>query len=179
MLPTNQLMVEHRLIERMVNDLHLRIKDVYARKTIDPMYVNQIVDFLETYTDRCHQGKEENILFRALAVKGPNAALVKAMDDLEAQHQYIRATTRKLVAANAAYVAGVTGADQQVRTLLEQVADHYVKHVQQEDRDFYPAAMEYFTPSEQTEMLAEFRNHDRAMIHEKYRLMADALEADR
>jgi hemerythrin-like domain-containing protein len=163
----------------VIDDLRLRTKGVYARKGLNPMYVNQIVDFLETYADRCHQGKEENILFRALAVKGPNAALVKAMDDLEAQHQDTRATTRKLVAANAAYAAGVTGADEQVKTLLEQVADHYLSHVRQEDRDFYAPAMEYFTPNEGGEMLAEFRNHDRAMIHEKYRLMADALEADR
>ena len=62
MIPTGQLMVEQRLVERLIDDLRLPIKDVYARQVIDPACVDQIVDSLETYADRCHHHKEENIL---------------------------------------------------------------------------------------------------------------------
>ncbi len=179
MLPTGQLMVEHRLIERVIDDLRLRLQDVYSRKTLDPRYVDQVVDFLQTYADLCHHGKEENILFKALMVKGPNQALLKTMDELDAMHKFMRTSTKQVAAANQAYLAGVKGSEEQIRELLTHVAGHYMSHIQREDREFYAPAMDYFSSDEKTAMIVEMLNYDRGLIHEKYRRMADALEDDR
>ena len=178
MLPTGQLTVEHRLIEKVIADVRLRLHDVYVRKTIDPRYVDQVVDFFQTYADLCHHGKEENILFKSLMVKGPNEALAKTIDELDAQHAFMRAAIKQLVAANGAYRVGVNGAEEQVRALLEQVAEGYISHIQREDRDLYPVAMDCYSVDEKTAMIRDMLNYDRGLIHEKYRRLADALDAD-
>ena len=36
---------------------------------VDPVFIDTAVDFIHTYADRCHHGKEEDILFKALAAK--------------------------------------------------------------------------------------------------------------
>src|SRR3990172_2227667 len=179
MLPAGQLSIEHRLIERVIDDLGIRLKGVYARKTLDPRYVDQVVDFLQSYADLCHHGKEENILFKGLMVKGPSATLVRTVDELEAQHKFARTTIKQVVAANNAYLAGVKGSEEQVRGLLAQIAEHYLSHIQREDQEFYAPAMDYFSQDEKAAMIREFINFDRGLIHEKYGLLADAFEADR
>lgn len=161
MLPTGQLMVEHRLIERVIDDLRLRLREVYARKALDPRYVDQVVDFLETYADLCHHGKEENILFKALELKGTDDALLKTMDELDAMHRFMRQTIKQIVAANAAYTAGVKGSEDQVRALLAQVAEHYMVHIRREDHDFFPLAMDYFSGDEKNAMIQETMEADR------------------
>lgn len=58
MMPIGPLMVEHRWIERVIADLQLRLGGQAPEKAIDPTYVEHVVDFLRTYADRCHHGKE-------------------------------------------------------------------------------------------------------------------------
>ena len=60
-------MIEHRLIERVIADVQTRLDGQAARRVVDTAYVDHVVDFLRTYADRCHHGKEEDILFRDLA----------------------------------------------------------------------------------------------------------------
>ena len=69
-------MIEHRLIERMMTLMArelTRIKDNAAVEPefafVDPVFIDTAVDFIRTYADRCHHGKEEDLLFEALAAK--------------------------------------------------------------------------------------------------------------
>lgn len=65
MKPRGPLMMEHRLIEKM-----LVLADQQAaamnEESFDPVFVDTVVDFIKTYADRTHHGKEENILFADL-----------------------------------------------------------------------------------------------------------------
>ena len=52
------LMIEHRLIERMIlliKDALLQIEVTYKA---DPVFVDLAVDFIRIYADRTHHGKE-------------------------------------------------------------------------------------------------------------------------
>lgn len=63
------LMIEHRLIEKMIAVIKDTLKQVESTKKIDPLFVDKAVDFIQTYADRTHHGKEEDILFRDLGEK--------------------------------------------------------------------------------------------------------------
>ena len=63
------LMMEHRLIERVVTLMQSALHDIESTGRIDLVFVQAIVDFIGTYADRTHHGKEEDILFRRLALK--------------------------------------------------------------------------------------------------------------
>jgi len=62
-------MIEHRLIERMIRIINDRSEVMMEQKHVDPVFIDVVVDFLKIYANRCHRGKEENILFRDLAKK--------------------------------------------------------------------------------------------------------------
>ena len=68
-MPIGPLMIEHRLIERMIDVVREELKIVENKNKLDPDFVDRTVDFIRTYADRCHHGKEEDILFRELGGK--------------------------------------------------------------------------------------------------------------
>jgi len=69
MKPIGPLMREHRLIERMVRLMERELGGISGGKEANPLIIDSAVDFLKTYADRTHHGKEEDILFRALSGK--------------------------------------------------------------------------------------------------------------
>lgn len=171
------LMIEHRLIERMIkligqSSLAIRTGGTVAATTIDAY-----VDFIHTYADRIHHGKEEDILFPELRGKPLAEADRRLMDELIAEHSHGRKITGDLVAANDRYRRGETRALPEIADLLATLADFYPRHITKEDKVFFPAALSYFSEAEDQAMLAEFYEFDRKMIHEKYRVLVQGLEA--
>lgn len=66
MMPVGPLMIEHRMIERMIALLEKESARIKSTGRVDVEFVLSSVDFIRTYADHCHHGKEENILFRDL-----------------------------------------------------------------------------------------------------------------
>lgn len=169
------LMIEHRLIERMLG----RIKDVLAqiRTTgqVDPLVVDAAVDFIRTYADRTHHGKEEDILFRELEKRPLSAGDRRVIDELVQEHVVGRQTTRDLVAANARYRNGDPSALADIVRNLQILVEFYPKHIAKEDEVFFPAARAYFTEAEDHALLAKFQKFDQNMIHEKYKALVAEL----
>ena len=69
MLPIAPLMIEHRLIEKMLAVIQKEIDRGEQQNKINPEFIDLAVDFIRIYADRCHHGKEEDILFRDLRQK--------------------------------------------------------------------------------------------------------------
>ena len=172
MMPIGPLMIEHRWIERVIVDLKLRLDGQSPGKGVDSAYVERVVDFLRSYADRCHHGKEEDILFSELANKDLEPTLDQAVLDLIKDHEWARATTRRLVAANGSLAAGEEAALVEVRHLLGELAHFYPQHIEREDKGFFRPVMAYFSASEQADMLGAFSRFDATLIHEKYQGMA-------
>jgi hemerythrin-like domain-containing protein len=71
MKPRGLLMIEHRLIEKMISLIKkelARLNSGESQKP-DPKFLDNAIDFIRTYADRTHHGKEEDILFAKLAEK--------------------------------------------------------------------------------------------------------------
>jgi len=67
MKPIGPLMREHRLIERMIALMGREIEQINASGKVNTGFLMVAVDFIRTYADRTHHGKEEDILFRSIA----------------------------------------------------------------------------------------------------------------
>ena len=145
-------------------------------RTIDPKFIEVSVDFFRTYADRCHHGKEEDILFKNLAEKSLSDEHEKIMNELIEEHIYARKTVANLLNAKDAYNKGNKDSLEDVLKLLKDLIEFYPIHIEKEDKRFFFPCMEYFTKQEQETMLQEFWNFDRKMIHEKYRQIVDDLE---
>ena len=172
------LMKEHRLIERMLVLLGEAAAGLEAGAELSPRLVADAVDFIRTYADRTHHGKEEDILFAELAVRPLSEADRRAMEALAADHAWARGVTAEVALADERRRAGDAGAVAEVVAGIRALCDFYPRHIAAEDASFFPAARSYFSEEEDRDLLARYRTFDQAMIHEKYAAVVAAVEKD-
>jgi hemerythrin-like domain-containing protein len=170
------LMIEHRLIERMLSVIKDALSKIESKHKVDPVFVDVAVDFIRIYADRTHHGKEEDILFREMKNKPLSAGDRRVMNELIEEHVFGRRTTQALVVANTRYRNGDETALADIADKLQILIEFYPKHIEKEDKEFFPSSRTYFTDKEDQAMLAEFWEFDRRMIHEKYKSVVEGLE---
>ena len=176
MQPIGPLMTEHRLIERLVALLQQELERIQSNVAVDPefafvdpVFIDLAVDFLQTYADRCHHGKEEGLLFAALRQKDLSPAHRQIMAELEQEHLQAREATAQLLQAKIAYLRQEPDAVDRVLAQLGVLAALYPGHIAKEDKEFFFPCMDYFTPAERADLLQQMYDFDRTLIHEKYR----------
>jgi len=174
--PAGPLMQEHRVIERMIAILRRELDTMAHEHRVDSSLIDQATDFIRTYADRCHHGKEEDILFRRLADKDLDPDLAEAMADLIADHVRGRVLTRELMAANEWHRRGDGNAFDIIVRVTSELVEFYPLHIEKEDRHFFKPAFEYFSDSEQAQMLEDFDEFERRVLHEKYEGLVESLE---
>ncbi len=169
MLPIGPLMIEHRLIEKMIAVIR-KETDRFPRKgDIDPAFIDSAIDFMRTYADRCHHGKEEDILFRELNRRTLPPELKLIMEELVEEHRQGRQTVADLIEAKQRYTRGDKEAVRTILDRLRYMTDLYPKHIEKEDRHFFIPCMSLFTEEEKEAMLGEEYAFDRELIHQIYR----------
>jgi hemerythrin-like domain-containing protein len=169
-------MKEHRLIEQMMEPIKKQMAEIDKIDRVNTVFVELIVDFVRTYVDHCHHGKEEGILFRELGKRNISDEHSKTMGELIQEHVYARKTTTNLQKANEDYIMGDLGSLKDIQKCLSDLAELYPQHIRKEDNSFFNPSMEYFTQEEHEAMLQEFYEFDRKLIHEKYSKVLDGLK---
>ena len=176
MLPIGPLMIEHRLIERMIRVAKTELERLMSGESPDPVFIDVTVDFVRTYADRCHHGKEEDILFRDLVKKALSSEHKRIMDELIAEHVQGRKTTKALSEAKERYLKGDADAVTDVIEAISWLVNFYPVHIDKEDRHFFTPVMSYFTKQDQDAMLQEMYEFDKNLIHSVYRGVVERLE---
>jgi len=174
MKPVGILMWEHRLIERVIGLFSDQIAGIGQTNRVDTAFIQTAVDFIRTYADRTHHGKEEDILFRRLENKDLLPDHREIMAELINEHVHARNLVKKLVDATERYLEGQDTVEE-IAGHLESLARFYPDHIRKEDKDFFHQSMDYFSREEQDKMMREFQEFDRRMIHEKYKAIAEKI----
>lgn len=175
-MPVGPLMIEHRLIERMVGLLKEELRSIEENNEVHTELVDSAVDFFRTYADRCHHGKEEDILFRDLAKKELSPEHKRIMDELKQEHIFGRKIVGKLFSSNERYGKGDRDALEEIIGFLKELVEFYPAHIEKEDKHFFMPCMEYFSKEERDTMLQECWEFDKKLIHEKYRQLVERFE---
>lgn len=168
MKPIGPLMIEHRLIEKMVALMVLEGNRIKEGKPADRSFAAAVVDFFHVYGDKTHHGKEEAILFKQLAKKNLSSEHQRIMANLIAEHDLARLQVAKLAAATERLDKDQAAAPEIQAALLE-LSTLYPRHIVQEDRVFFMPALDYLSAQEQMEMVGQMIWYDRNMIHTKYK----------
>ena len=176
MMPIGPLMIEHRLIERMIDVMREELTMIEKERKLSPEFLEMAVDFIRTYADRCHHGKEEDILFRELGAKNLKDEHRHTMEELVEEHRWGRKMTARLVEANKRYIEGDKDAVSAVIDCMRSLVQFYPKHIEKEDKHFFIPCMDYFTEVERQTILEEEWEFDRNLIHEKYKNMVITAE---
>jgi hemerythrin-like domain-containing protein len=149
------LMNEHRLIERALGSLETYAADLRAGAPPSREVVGDYAAFFRGFADRCHHGKEEDILFQRLLERGlPRHAGPLAV--MYHEHEVGRASVRELTAI----AARPTPAGAADRDEVLACAGAYVpllrEHILKEDHVLYPMALQVLTGPELDAMEAQF-----------------------
>ena len=182
MMPIGPLMIEHRLIERMVGLLEKELSNIETSQKANSDFIYAAVDFFKTYADKTHHGKEEDILFKELGKKPLSDEHRKIMDELMEEHVAARKNVKGLFEANQKYSSGESNALSDITSCLRTLVGLYPSHIQKEDKSFFIPVMNYFNPKEQQTMLAAFNDFDKSLmsgketIHQTYRKIVEKYE---
>ena len=176
MKPRGLLMIEHRLIEKV---LLVAQQKALSMTELDyhPAFVETIVDFIKTYADRTHHGKEEDILFAELAKKKLDDDHLRIMKELIDEHRQARAKVKEVVELNEKFKTGDRRVVPAITSAVIWLAGFYPAHIRKEDAVFFPGTEPQFRQDELEDLLNRFYEFDRMMIHEKYQKMYQALRS--
>jgi hemerythrin-like domain-containing protein len=176
MLPIGPLMIEHRLIERMIKVMSRELLEAEAHQQINPRFIETATNFIRAYADRCHHGKEEDILFRELKKKNIAGEHQTIMEELVEEHKRGRLVTARLVEANSRYMKGDEPALAEILECIRTLTGFYPKHIEKEDKNFFLPAMGYFSKEEKEAMLAEGYRFDAGLLHEEHLKIVEEAE---
>lgn len=179
MLPIGLLITEHKLIEKFFSVIEKQSHRIQEDKLADIAFVDDCIDFMKTYAERCHHGKEESILFKELKTKKLSDEHIKILKAIVNEHKTLRKLTEKLVSIRNNYFNSVNEAEKQIYTYeirenLRQLIELYPGHMKKEDKEFFPSCMEYFTVAEKDKLLDDFLEFDRLLIHKKYKEVVES-----
>ncbi|MCK6489897.1 MAG: hemerythrin domain-containing protein [Planctomycetes bacterium] len=145
--PIALLGAEHRLILQVTACIEAMGAVAARTGHVNEAAAGAAVEFMRTYADRCHHGKEEDLLFSALDALGAHGLDLAGLGE-----EHVRG--RKLAAASARAVAADNGA------AFARAADGYVElirtHIAREEAGLLPRAGELLDAEARAELARRF-----------------------
>ena len=179
MLPVGFLMIEHRIIERMINLMSLELKKITEENKVDLDFLSAALDFLKIYADKCHHGKEEDILFNVLEQKSLSGKHKEMIKELLQEHIASRGMVAGLIESRDRYGHGDNNALKDISDSMHALVQLYSQHIDKEDKIFFLPVMAYLNKQEQDKMTRDFRIFDRNFIHETYKNILKEWESEK
>jgi len=178
MNPTEILSNEHRVIEVMLSVLEKISERALQEKKLDKESAEMAIDFIRSFADGCHHGKEEGSLFPTLIAKGmpkEGGPVGQMLHEHEQGRAYVKQMLENLDAASEGnsdaleiFTEGAAGYVQLLRA-----------HIVKEDNILFPLADRVLDSSDQQQLLDRFANveteHMGEGTHEKYTEIARKL----
>jgi hemerythrin-like domain-containing protein len=154
----------------MISLIGIAVPVIEKTGKVDGGLIDTFVDFVRTYADRCHHGKEEEILFRdLLGRKNLAEKHQQIMNELIEDHKWGRIKVGQLLKAKDEFLKGKREALLEVLACLKDIHTFYPKHIEKEDKHFFLPCMDYLTESEKDRMLEEENDFDKQFIHKIYK----------
>jgi hemerythrin-like domain-containing protein len=135
--PTTILEAEHIVILKVIDFVKISSEQMGKGDQVPVDILNKIVDFMRSYADRCHHGKEEAILFPFLIERGvPSEGC--PIGALTHEHE----AGRKFVSALAENIPPYQKEDDESRLKIIDALNHilnlYPNHIWKEDFLVFP-----------------------------------------
>lgn len=175
--PTEILEEEHRFIAKVVSASGLLADKLETGEHVEVVTLQNLVEFMRTYADRCHHGKEENLLFPALEKRGvpmhgcPVEALIR-------EHGVGRTLVKGLAEAADAHQRGDVSAKEALIKNLRGIWELYPNHIWKEDYLLFPMSNKVLSPEDQQSLYQEFEHVEEAVgrdVHQRLEQLSEQL----
>jgi len=175
--PTEVLKEEHRVIERMLRILDVACEKLEKGEEVSPGIFRRAIDFIRTFADRCHHGKEEETLFPLVEQRGIPFGPTAVM---RMEHEQGRGFVKALAEALGRYEQGNKNAKAAIMENARGYTQLLAQHIPKEDNVLYPLAERILGPSDQEELLEKFEEIERERIgegkHHEYTHLVEEME---
>ena len=148
---TADLRDEHEVILQALAVLERVAIRLASGKPVSDSALTDLVQFLQTFADRCHHGKEEDQLFPAMRAKGVGDTLTVFLEEHEEGRRYLRTlatgtSSTERAAAARRYVA-----------LLHD-------HIERENEVLFPMADGLFTADEHAALARAYEDVEHRVV---------------
>lgn len=178
MRPTEQLKEEHRVIESMLRILERVYERLEGEEQVDSEHLAQILEFIKVFADRCHHGKEEDLLYPAMEEVGiprewgPIGVMLM-------EHNMGRDYVRGMSEALAKHEAGEHRALSEFAKSARNYVALLAQHIPKEDNILYLMADMHISKEKQEELLEAFEKRETEVIgagkHEEFHELLERL----
>ena len=180
MQPIEDLKMEHEAVTITLRILDSICKEIERTGIISsPDHLKQLIEFFRTFVDKCHHGKEEELLFPALEEVGvsrdggPIGVMLK-------EHQQGRDLVAKMNASLTQYSEGNRDS---VADLIQYARAYIVllnQHIDKENKVLFPIADRHLSSEKKSVLWEGFETIETQKIgagkHEAFHRMIEALE---
>lgn len=179
MKATSLLKTEHDAIKVMLRIMRAVSGKLDRGEEVDSQHLEDILEFLSVFADKCHHGKEEGILFQALEAAGmPREG--GPIGVMLMEHDEGRGIISKLRDAVKAYTSGDRTAAGAIRNHMNAYASLLSQHIDKENNILYPMAESVLSEDKDKELVDAYEEFEREHIgpgkHEELHQVLHRLE---
>jgi hemerythrin-like domain-containing protein len=179
MKPTEVMKEEHDGIKVMLSILEEICKKLDGNHHVDPAHLSDIVEFFKNFADKCHHGKEEDLLFTELQNYDLGEAK-ELVDELLKEHEQGREYVRNMSGGVDVYRGAggekPTGFIEQGRKYVEFLREH----IRKEDDILWPVVDAKLGEEAQAKLVDEFEKFEVEKIgagkHDEYHELIHTFE---
>ena len=170
MKATQQLRNEHEGVKVMLIILEQVCRQLEADRNLNEEHFDGILEFLKVFVDKCHHGKEEELLFPALVAagipeKGPIAVMLK-------EHEMGRAHVGAMSQAYDEFTAGDRSSSRQIMQEAHGYISLLRSHIDKENNILFVMADSHLSEQKQKELFEGFEKIEEDRIglgkHEEF-----------
>jgi hemerythrin-like domain-containing protein len=178
--PTDELKMEHQAVR-----LTLKVLEIICRRMEQPeekvelQHIDQLLEFFSVFVDKCHHGKEEELLFPALeavGIKREGGPIGVMLEEHERGREYVRKMKGTFSEYRAGQAEAGTGFIREARGYI----DLLDQHTHKEDTVLFPLADKQLSDAILAELSKGFERIEIQKIgvgrHEEFHKMLDHLE---
>ncbi len=169
MRPTDDLREEHKAVKLMLRILDGMCTNIEAGRSVKQEHLEELVEFMRIFVDRCHHTKEETYLFPEMEKAGISGAW-ELINSLKEEHEQGRQYVTRIEDS-----VSEKDVDKGLPTILEN-SKAYIQlltlHIEKEDNKLFPMADTYLSQASQKNLLESFEAVETEIIgsgkHEKF-----------
>lgn len=145
---------------------------------MDLKLLKSVADYFIDYPEQCHHPVED-LVFRKLRAR--DASRAAKVEELLEDHRAISELTRRFAQVLEEPVVDAQGRTTDLREVLRQFVDHYRRHMSEEEKVFFPAALAALTVGDWAEI--EYDLFDRKDplfdpdVEDRFRMLREEIEA--
>jgi len=178
---TQVLRQEHDAILVMLDATEEVARRLTAGELMEPRILEGLLEFFQLFADRCHHGKEEELLFPRLTAKGMPSHQ-GPIGVMLAEHDEGRALVRQMKEAAGEYAQGSREAGHRWTQAARAYADLLREHISKENNILFVMAERLLTAEDQQELSAAFEKVEEEKMgpgtHERLHALMEQLKAE-